>query len=349
MKALTFDDICLVPQYNNVGSRLEPKANTQLTSDIPMDIPIVASNMESVTGPELADVLIEAGSVPIFPRMVLDLLPPLLHRYPTAFFSWGVRDPLTFVKHIVYTPAGVTSEWATPKVCLDIAHGHSSRMEHAIKLLKDKYPRIQIIAGSVCTARAVHDLVNWGADAIRVGIGPGAACTTRTVTGFGIPQFSAILECSAEARRHGIPIIADGGIRTSGDIVKALAAGASSVMIGKLFAATVESAAQKRTIGAEILERGLPADTLKFLQRQGVEALYRGQASSHFQREGMIPEGEEEWIEVTGPAKTVISTLVGGIKSGMTYGGASTIEELQRKAEFREVNPSYMKESEVRL
>ena len=337
MKALTFDDICLVPQYNNVGSRLEPKANTQLTSDIPMDIPIVASNMESVTGPELADVLIEAGSVPIFPRMPIDLVPVLAERYPTAFFSWGVR---------VDSPSEFRS---TPRICLDVAHGHSAKMEYAIKSLKDLNPGIQIIAGSVCTARAVIDLVNWGADAIRVGIGPGAACTTRTVTGFGIPQFSAVLECSTEARKHGVPVIADGGIRTSGDIVKALAAGASSVMIGKLFAATVESAAQKRTIGAELLERGLPADTLKFLQKRGVEALYRGQASSHFQREGMIPEGEEEWIEVTGPAKTVISTLVGGIKSGMTYGGASTIEELQRKAEFREVNPSYMKESEVRL
>ncbi len=339
MKALTFDDICLVPQYNNVGSRLEPEVDSYLTAETVIDIPIVASNMESVTGPELADVMLDVGSVPIFPRMEIKQVKDLSEKYERSFYSWGVN--IDTLKEFI--------DLNLPYICLDVAHGHSDKMEYAIKTIKDRYPMTEIIAGSVCTARAVHDLVNWGADAIRVGIGPGAACTTRTVTGFGIPQFSAILECSAEARRYGVPIIADGGIRTSGDIVKALAAGASSVMIGKLFAATVESAAQKRTIGAEILERGLPADTLKFLQRQGVEALYRGQASSHFQREGMIPEGEEEWIEVTGPAKTMISTLVGGVKSGMTYGGASTIEELQRKAEFREVNPSYMKESEVRL
>ena len=195
----------------------------------------------------------------------------------------------------------------------------------------------EIIAGNVCTAMAYHDLVNAGADAVKVGVGPGAACTTRMVTGFGVPQFSAVQDCARIAEKLRVPLIADGGIRTSRDVVLALAAGASTVMIGKLFALTKESAAPKRKGDA------------------GLEAKFRGQASADFQNEfygGLkdktVAEGIDFWGPVSGSAEDLISALLGGIRSGMTYGGARSIKELQRKAEFVQVTASYIYESKPR-
>jgi IMP dehydrogenase len=185
---------------------------------------------------------------------------------------------------------------------------------------------------------AYHDLVNAGADAVKVGVGPGAACTTRMVTGFGIPQFSAIYECAQIAEKLRIPLIADGGIRDSRDVVLALAAGASTVMIGKLFALTKESAAPKR-------------------QAEGgaLEAKYRGQASEDFQtdfygalKQKTVAEGIDFWGTVSGSADELIEKILGGLRSGMTYGGARSIKELQRKAEFVEVTSNYIKESMTR-
>src|SRR3989344_739946 len=187
---------------------------------------------------------------------------------------------------------------------------------------------------------AYHDLVNAGADAVKVGVGPGAACTTRMVTGFGIPQFTAVQDCARIADKLRVPLIADGGIRTSRDVVLALAAGASTVMIGKLFSLTRESAAPKRE-SAE--------------SPTGMEAKLRGQASADFQNEfygGLkaktVAEGTHFWAPVNGSAEELIANLFGGIRSGMTYGGARNLKELQRKAEFIRVSNSYFEESKPR-
>lgn len=348
-KSLTFDDVCLVPRFNDVPSRSEPDLSTYLTNKDKMGIPILASNMESVIGNDLAEVLLDHGSIPIMPRdhftSITDAVYNSMHRF---YVSWGVTDIDKLMGELN------SVDWlGHPGVCLDVAHGHSIMMERAIKTIKDSYPETQVIAGAVCTDTAVWDLATWGADAIRVGIGPGAACTTRGVTGFGVPQFSALKRCVGAASDRKVHIIADGGIRNSGDVVKALAAGASSVMIGKLFAATDESAAEKRRFGQWMIDRGLPADSLEYLQKKCNEALYRGQASSKFQREGMVPEGEEAWIEVTGSAKDLLATLLGGIRSGMTYGGARTISEFHKKMSkegaVTEVTPAYQTESRTRL
>lgn len=224
-------------------------------------------------------------------------------------------------------------------VCIDVAHGHSDKMFHTIGEIKKKFPQKDVIAGNVCTPMAYHDLVNAGADAVKVGVGPGAACTTRMVTGFGVPQFTAIYECAQVAEKLRIPLIADGGIRTSRDVVLALAAGASSVMIGKLFAVTKESAAPKR----------------KSENFSGLEAKYRGQASEDFQtdfygalKQKTVAEGVDFWVPVKSTAQELIDNLLGGLRSGMTYGGARNIKELQRKAEFMEVTASYISESHPR-
>jgi IMP dehydrogenase len=328
--ALTYDDVALVPQFNNIPSRTEPLLESWLTKKMKVAIPILAANMDSVISEELAEILLAQGTFPIF------------HRF-TPF-----EEQAKWVKKFkdkTFVSCGIGKLDETRKlfdlgalgVCIDVAHGHSDRMFHHIQDLKKTHPDKEIIAGNVCTAMAYHDLVNAGADAVKVGVGPGAACTTRMVTGFGVPQFSAVQDCARIAEKLRVPLIADGGIRTSRDVVLALAAGASTVMIGKLFALTKESAAPKRK-GAS-----------------GPEAKFRGQASADFQNEfygGLkaktVAEGIDFWGPISGTAEELINTLLGGIRSGMTYGGARSLKELQRKAEFVQVTASYIHESKPR-
>lgn len=328
-RAYTFDDVALVPQFNNIPSRTEPSLESWLTRDRKIQIPLLASNMDTVIGEELAEILLQYGTLPIFHRFT-DFATQMrwVDKYrERTFISCGILSLDETRRLLDLGAAGV---------CIDVAHGHSNRMFKMIEELKCTHPTKDVIAGNVCTAMAYHDLVNAGADAVKVGVGPGAACTTRMVTGFGMPQFSAIYECAQIAEKLRIPLIADGGIRDSRDVVLALAAGASSVMIGKLFAITQESAATKRP-GA------LP---------QQCEAKYRGQASEDFQtdyygalKEKTVAEGIDFWSPVSGSAKKLIENLLGGLRSGMTYGGARNIKELQRKAEFVEVTAAYKSES----
>ena len=332
-QALTFDDVALVPQFNNVPSRTEPNLETWLTRDRKIGIPLIASNMDTVIGNDLARVLLKNGSCPLYHRFSSeeDQLKWVEEYGEKSFISCGVGDVERTHRLLEAGAAGV---------CIDVAHGHSDRIFDLIEQLKRSFPSKDVIAGNVCTPMAYHDLVNAGADAVKVGVGPGAACTTRLVTGFGVPQFTAIQECAEIAEKLRIPLIADGGIRSSRDVVLALAAGASSVMIGKLFALTEESPAMKRDSKQTPHHR---------------EARYRGQASEHFQndfygalKDKTVAEGVDFWAPVSGPAQALIDQLLGGIRSGMTYGGARSIKELQRKAEFVQVTGNYMAESLTR-
>jgi len=230
-EALTFDDVALVPRYNNVLSRSEPDLTTWLTKNLKMGLPLVPANMDTVMGSALARVIVDNGGIPIFHRFTdFETQKNWVEEFEgKVILACGVGKFDAISNLASLGPAGL---------CVDVAHGHSERMVNLVGRLKRAYPSLEIIAGNVCTARAYHDLVNAGADAVKVGIGPGAACTTRIVTGFGVPQFTAIRDCSEEAAHFRVPIIADGGIRNSADIVKALAAGASTAMVGKLFALT---------------------------------------------------------------------------------------------------------------
>jgi len=331
--ALTYDDVALVPQFNNIPSRTEPSLETWLTKKRKIGIPILAANMDSVISIELAELLIAQGTIPIFHRFTpFEEQVKWVKKFKDkTFISCGIQKLDETRKLLDLGAVGV---------CIDVAHGHSDRMFHHIQDLKKTHPDKEIIAGNVCTAMAYHDLVNAGADAVKVGVGPGAACTTRMVTGFGVPQFSAVQDCARIAEKLRVPLIADGGIRTSRDVVLALAAGASTVMVGKLFAQTSESAAPKRK-------------TDKY--PSGLEAKFRGQASVDFQTDfygGLkaktVAEGIDFWGPVTGTADELINNLLGGIRSGMTYGGARNLKELQRKAEFVQVTASYIHESKPR-
>lgn len=334
-RSYTFDDVALVPQFNNIPSRTEPNLETWMTRDRKVHIPLLAANMDTVIGEELAEILISYGTYPIYHRFTnFEQQAKWVEKFrDKTFISSGSHaHRLDEIRKLL--------DLGALGVCIDVAHGHSDKMFHIIEELKKTHPTKDVIAGNVCTAMAYHDLVNAGADAVKVGVGPGAACTTRLVTGFGVPQFSAIYECARIAEKLRIPLIADGGIRTSRDIVLALAAGASTVMIGKLFALTSNSAAIKRPSEKN------PSQT---------EAKYRGQASEDFQndfygglKDKTVAEGIDFWAPVQGTAQQFIEKMLGGLRSGMTYGGARSIKELQRKAEFVEVTASYIHESKPR-
>jgi len=228
-------------------------------------------------------------------------------------------------------------------VVVDTAHGHSEGVIECVQTLKRKFPRLDLVAGNVATAEGVKCLIEAGADAVKVGVGPGSICTTRIVAGIGIPQMTAILNCAEEAARWDIPIVADGGIKYSGDITKALAGGADSVMIGSLFAGTEESP------GETILFQGR---TYKVYRGMGsIEAMKEGSRDRYFQEEvtdkKLVPEGIVGRVPYRGPLAETIYQLVGGVRAGMGYLGSRNIAELRSKARFMQITAAGLRESHV--
>jgi IMP dehydrogenase len=232
---------------------------------------------------------------------------------------------------------------------IDIAHGDSTNAVDAARALRARFgDSWDLIIGNVATADGTLRLIEAGADAVKVGIGPGSICITRLVTGFGVPQLSAVAECASAAAPYGVPIIADGGIRNSGDIVKALAAGAQSVMIGSLLAGTKESPGivVVRNGRRYKVSRGM-ASLGATMSRDQVGSEHEGDANKGYEKEyaRVVPEGVEARVPYRGPVEEIVHQLVGGVRSGLSYAGASTIEELQRTAEFVRITPAGAQES----
>lgn len=224
---------------------------------------------------------------------------------------------------------------------LDVAHGHTEAALAALERLRERFPDTDIVAGNVATADGARDLIARGADAVKVGVGPGSTCTTRVVTGAGVPQLTAILDCAEAAAPHGVPIIADGGIRTSGDLTKALAAGASTAMLGNLLAGTEESP------GALVIRNGRQYKTYRGMaslwaaaRRQSLDGPVEDEDLSQ-----IVAEGVEATVPYRGRAGDVLGQLVGGLRSGMSYCGARTIPELWERAEFIQITAAGYKES----
>jgi len=229
-------------------------------------------------------------------------------------------------------------------IVVDTAHGHSTMVSAAVERIKRLSNSVQIIAGNVATAEATRALIGAGADGIKVGIGPGSICTTRVVAGVGVPQLTAVMESAEEAAKSGVPVIADGGLRTSGDIAKALAGGASSVMVGSLLAGTEEAP------GETFLYQGRVYKSYRGMGSVG--AMARGSADRYFQQDikdqlKLVPEGIEGQVPFKGPAKDVIHQLVGGVKAAMGYTGSKTIEDLQNRARFVRITNAGLSESHV--
>ena len=229
-------------------------------------------------------------------------------------------------------------------IVIDTAHGHNRDVARAVERVKRLSNSVQVVAGNVATAEATRALIDAGADGIKVGIGPGSICTTRVVAGVGVPQLTAVMEAAEEAWKSGVPVIADGGVRTSGDIAKALAAGASSVMVGSLLAGTEEAP------GETFLYQGRAYKSYRGMGSVG--AMARGSADRYFQQEvrdqlKLVPEGIEGQVPYKGPAREVIHQLVGGVKAAMGYTGAATLELLRDRARFVRITNAGLRESHV--
>ncbi len=229
-------------------------------------------------------------------------------------------------------------------IVVDTAHGHSERVIKAVEATKREFPEVELVAGNVGTGEGARDLIKAGVDAVKIGVGPGSICTTRVIAGVGVPQLTAIFECSRAARESGIPVIADGGVKYSGDVTKALAAGSDSVMIGSLFAGTEESP------GETVIFQGR---SYKIYRGMGSEEAMKAGSSDRYYQEAMdldsklVPEGIVGRVPYRGKLSDLIYQLVGGVRSGMGYVGANTIPELQTRAKFVRITPAGLRESHV--
>jgi IMP dehydrogenase len=326
---LTFDDVLVVPTRSDIRSRRDPSLQTQFTKNFSIDTPIISANMDTVTEEQMALVMAQLGGVGI------------LHRFVSIENQVAmVRELKKNNVKIIAASIGVSDDFKERAaklvaegcnlLTLDIAHGHSIQMIETLKWVKDQFAGVDVIAGNMATPEAAVDLIEAGADAIKVGIGPGSMCTTRIITGCGIPQLTAIALCAEVARAKGVPVIADGGIRTSGDIFKAFAAGADTVMLGSMLAGTIETPGEIKNGKKQY--RGMASKAAQVSWRGGVP-------------EGMAPEGESTQVTVKGHVKDVIMELTGGIRSGMSYINAASLREISEKAQFIEMGANGVQES----
>ena len=328
-EALTFDDVLMVPMYNRFTSRNDERIDTSVTlGDYKFQIPIISSNMDTITGSEMAKKMGHLGGLGILHRFcsIEDNVKEFIQvsgnksspggacgsesiEYTTCGVSIGVNEGLTRAEALYDTGARI--------FCIDVAHGHSESVIQMIKQMKQKYKDILLIAGNVCTYAGADILVGAGADVIKVGIGPGSVCTTRIKTGVGVPQFTAIQDC----KRINRPIIADGGLRTPGDIAKAIAAGATMVMLGNMLAGTDETPGDVHPKGDWKTFRGMAS-------KEANEDFYGAMT------DWKTAEGISTSVQCKGPVENVIKDIMGGIRSSLTYNGAHNFTELRRSVEF---------------
>lgn len=332
-QGLTYDDVLLMPRHCEITSRSIPSLKTRLTKNKEIEIPFIAANMDTVTESEMAHKMAEMGGHGILHRFMtteeqaaqVKKLLELRGSLPNLHVSASVG-----VKEEGMRRADALVDAGVEILTLDIAHGDSVMMLEVLEYLKKTHPHIDVIAGNVAMPDGVARFINSGADAVKVGIGPGSMCTTRIITGCGVPQLTAVALCVAEARKHNIPVIADGGIKTSGDIVKALAAGAETVMLGSMLAGCLETPGEIK--GGMKKYRGMAS--------KDAQVSWRGNM-----QQGMAPEGESRMIHIKGSVTNVIHELSGGVRSGMTYLNATNIAEIEQNALFMQMSSSGMSES----
>lgn len=355
--SLTFDDVLLLPGYSGFA-RSEVSLETILTPKIKLKAPFVSAPMDTVTESKLAIELGKLGGIGI------------IHRNLTINDQAKEVKAVKKAGQLVGAAVGSSSgyeervralvEAGANVILVDSAHGNSLKVIEAVKYIKKQH-KIEVIAGNIATSDGARRLIEAGADSLRVGMGPGAICSTRIISGMGVPQLSAIVETSAVTKQAGIPIIADGGIVYSGDIVKALSAGASAVMMGRMFSATRESVGKIVRLEAShvpsrfqsILNGSKYYDFKEYRGMGSIGAMKKGQEISSedeyhgkdYQNDTLIAEGVEGLVPCTGSLKSLVKQLSGGIQSGMYYVGAKTIDELSEISQFTQITQASLTES----
>ena len=333
---LTFDDVLLVPQRSTVRSRQKVSVATNLSRNVEISIPILAANMDTVCEWEMALAMGRLGGIGIIHRFLsseeqAEQIAKVKSDGVLVGAAVGTdRDAIERARAMVEAGADV--------LVLDIAHGHSDHAIDMVRALKKAFPSIDVIAGNVATRIGAEDLVAAGADAIKVGVGPGGVCTTRIVAGVGVPQLTAVNDCAG----LDVPVIADGGIRTSGDIAKALAAGAQSVMIGSMFAGTTESPGEVEQSPHGLVKRVRGMASFEALERR---AHREGTEIDEEYLEQRAPEGVEGTVPYRGAVGPLVSKLLAGVRSSMSYSDALTIAEFQAKAQFVRITNAGLTES----
>jgi len=340
-EAFTFDDVTLVPQYSSVLPN-ETNTKTELNKNLKLNIPLLSSAMDTVTESKMAIAIARLGGLGIIHK---NLNPK----------NQALQVKKVKKKNIIVGAAVGTNEKDIDRIyklleskvdliVVDTAHGHTKKVLTIIKRIKQISKNSIVCAGNIATGKAAKFLADSGADIVKVGIGPGSICTTRLVTGIGVPQLSAVLDVKKALKNYKTKIISDGGIKFSGDISKALAAGANAVMIGSLFAGTTESP------GKNFRHKGKLYKNFRGMGSAG--AMSAGSADRYFQKKNKniskyVAEGVEGIVKFKGPVNKIIYQLIGGLKSSMGYMGSKTINDLQKKSEFVKITKAGFYESMV--
>lgn len=335
-RGYSFDDVLIVPKYNKITSRRDVNFQTQVSKNHKIDIPILAANMDTVCESEMAIALGRLGGLGVIHRFLSiedqakEVAEVKKHKLLAAA-ALGVKDYEERIPALV--KAGVDI------VVLDVAHGHSKRAGKTLDYIKENYPQIDVMVGNIATKDAAEYFISKKADAIKIGIGPGSMCTTRIMAGTGVPQLTAIMDVY-EASQGRVPLCADGGLKNSGDIVKAIGAGADCIMSGSFFSGTKETPGKVIKIkGKEYKDyRGMASllATVKKMNLDGSKV-----------DEVVHVEGEMTKVDYKGPIGPIIHQLLGGLASGMTYIGARDIESLKGKADFIEISSAGYHESQA--
>ena len=318
---ISYDDVLLVPQFSDLKSRNEANIHSDLDSRRMLEIPIIASPMDTVSESEMAAAMSDNGGLAVIHRYnTIEQQAKLVHNAVTLTSGNGLVAAAIGASGDFYERAQELVASYAQVLCIDVAHGHHILMKEAIEKLKKRFGNeIHLMAGNVATLEGFNDLADWGADSIRCNIGGGSICSTRIQTGHGVPGLTTIFDCARSTRNA--KIIADGGLKNSGDIVKALAAGADFVMVGSMFAGTKETPGQVFTS-----QSGKKYKVYRGMASKDAQTDWRGKSST--------PEGISTTVAYKGSAKSVLKDLDGGIRSGLSYTGARNLFELRTKAQF---------------
>ncbi|MCG4437243.1 IMP dehydrogenase [Erysipelothrix rhusiopathiae] len=353
-EAYTFDDLLLVPAKSEVVPA-QVKLQTRLTDKITLNIPIVSAAMDTVTEDAMAIMLAKLGGMGfVHKNMPIEaqaaMIKAVKETEVESSFEDANIDPQGRLRVGAAVGVGESSlervralvEAGVDIVAVDSAHGHSQGVIDTVRMIRAEFPELDIVGGNIVTAQGATDLIYAGANVIKVGVGPGSICTTRVVAGVGVPQLTAVNDVYSVARQYGVGVIADGGIKLSGDIAKALAAGGSCVMLGGLLAGTEETPGEVMEVFGKKVKGYVGMGSLSAMQRGSSDRYFQGGVS---ELKKLVPEGIEATVPFKGSIRDVIYQMLGGLRSGMGYCGCGTIEEMHQKAQFVKITGAGLRES----